>query len=466
VSRPPLTFQSLHSPNPSQLVGGTGQRLRISAGDSSSPALLSTASCIALFVVLTLCAVRIKLIGELYVLEPVLAGIAIFHVLRGKRFQLHRPLGILVSLLALWLCGQILTDIYRESAFVDYSRGWAKIAFTALNLLALYLITRVDPKRIRIAYLGLIVGQIAGNYAMPNIYAHVYPWKFGLAYPLTTLAALVATTPRIWRHRFGPCLILGSMSALNLVLGARSLAGICFVSSLFTVIASRREITIFAIRMRAAAIPLLGGLAAVIGSHIYGSLAESGSLGMAAQVKYQIQSEGRYGFLLGGRGEIAFSASAIRQSPIVGHGSFTRFSGDLRSAGLGRLEQWGYEYEPASGDRPDLLPTHSGLLGTWVEAGILAVPFWLACLTLLWRGCMRAIQHGQALTPLQVFVSLLSIWDVLFSPFAAERRITLPLAILLLIAQDQNGATSNRGSVTPMRGTHTNTAARELSRVQ
>jgi O-antigen ligase len=440
----PLSLRFTNSIGATPLVNDLRQSDRSSIVDGLPiPGRLPTTPYIAIFMILMLCSLRIKLVGELYALEPLLAGIVIVHALKGKRFQLHRPLGFVILLLALWFCGQVLSDIYRESAFIDYTRGWARIAFTGMNLVGLYLLIRVDATRVRVAYLGLITGQVIGFFIAPNIYAHVYPWKFGFAYPLTTLAALGACSPRIWRHRFGPILIMGPMAALNLMLGARSLAGICFVASLYAVVASRqRPLQTSASRLRAVALPLLGVIAAIIGSSIYGHLAESGALGLDAQVKYEVQSEGRYGLLLGGRREFAFSSSAILQSPIVGHGSFTKFSEGVGSVGEARLEDWGYDVTPATGGQPDLLPTHSGLLGAWVEAGLLAVPFWLICLALLWRGCLRAIQHGQALAPLAVFVALLSIWDVIFSPFASERRITLPLALLLLLAHDNNDIAS------------------------
>jgi hypothetical protein len=389
---------------------------------------------LAIFAVMALCFMRITVIGELYVSELVLAAIVIAHILRGRPLQLERPVVLVILLLALWLCGQVAADIYRAAAFADYARGWARIVFTALNLLGLYLLTNGDAKRIRVAFLGVAIGQAVGCLVMPTVYAQSDPWKFGLAFPLTTLAALLACSQPIWRRRYGPFVVLLVMAGVNARLDARSLAGVCFLASLYTVVATREpHPAANAHRPRSLVVPVLGVVAVLAGAYLYGSMAKSGLLGTAAQVKYEFQATGRYSLLLGGRSEIVFSSLAIRQSPIMGHGSYAKFPLLLQAAGAAQLADWGYEYLLPSEDQPDLLPTHSGLFGAWVEAGILAVPFWILLLALLWRGCIRTILRGDALTPLRVFIAIALSWDVLFSPFGADRRITVPLAILLLI---------------------------------
>jgi hypothetical protein len=399
---------------------------------------------LAIFALMALGFVRITVIGELYVCELILTAIVIVHVLRGRPLQLDRSVAIVIGLLALWLCGQAAADIYRSAAFADYARGWARIVFTAMNLLGLYLLTKGDARRIRVAFLGLAIGQAVGCFVMPTVYAQSDLWKFGLAFPITTLAALLACSQPIWRRRFGPFVILVVMAGVNARLGARSLVGVCFLASLYTVVAARdQHPAANAQRRRSLVVPVLGVVAVLVGSYLYGSMAKAGLLGTAAQVKYEFQSTGRYSLLMGGRSEIVFSSLAIRQSPIVGYGSYARFPLLLQAAGAAQLADWGYEYLLPSEGQPDLLPTHSGLFGAWVEAGILAVPFWILLLALLWRGCIRTMQRGDTLTPLRVFITIALSWDVLFSPFAADRRITVPLAILLLIGGEHGDRRTN-----------------------
>jgi hypothetical protein len=389
---------------------------------------------LAIFGLMALCFVRITAIGELYVCELVLTAIVVFHVLRGRSLQLDRPVALLIGLLALWLFGQIWADIYRLTEFTNYTRGWARIVFTALNLLGLYLLTKGDERRIRVAFLGLAIGQAVGSLVQPNVYAQSDLWKFGLAFPLTTVAALLACSQPIWRQRLGPFVVLVVMAGVNVRLGARSLAGVCFLASLYTLVATRDQYRATNThRPRSLVMLVMGVVAMLFGSYLYGSMAKSGLLGEAAQAKYEFQSTGRYSLLLGGRNEIVFSSLAIRESPILGHGSYVGFPVLLQAAGAAQLADWGYEYLLPSQDQPDLLPTHSGLFGAWVEAGILAVPFWIVLMALLWRGCIRTMQRGDPLTPLRVFIAITVSWDVLFSPFGADRRITIPLAILLLI---------------------------------
>jgi O-antigen ligase len=403
---------------------------------------------LVVFAIMVLCFMRISVIGELYVPELILAAMVIVHVVQGRPLRLDRSVGIVIGLLALWLCGQVAADIYRAAAFTDYVRGWARIIFTALNLIGLYLLTNRDTRRVRLAFFGLAIGQGIGVLVMPTVYAQSDPWKFGLAFPCTTLAALLACSRPIWRRRLGPFVILAAMAGINAFLDARSLAGVCFLASIYTVVATREQQSAAqAHRGRSMVILVVGVVAVLVGSFAYGSMAKSGWLGIAAQVKYEFQSTGRYSFVLGGRNEIVFSSLAIRESPIVGHGSYAKLPVLLQAAGAAQLAEWGYEYLLPSEDRPDLLPTHSCLFGAWVEAGILAVPFWTCFLALLWRGCMRAINRGDTLTPLRIFIAVALSWDVLFSPFGADRRITVPLAILLLIGGENGDRATSKPQV-------------------
>jgi O-antigen ligase len=156
---------------------------------------------------------------------------------------------------------------------------------------------------------------------------------------------------------------------------------------------------------------------------LYGTAAESGSLGDKAREKYEAQSAlGDLGLILGGRSEWLVTLEAIRDSPLFGHGSWAKdqYYAERRQVLLYQLGFTDSVREP----KDDLIPTHSHLLGAWVEAGFGGVIFWLGILALIAAALRRLYASDDPLRPYLVFVMFLFIWDILFSPFGAQRRLT------------------------------------------
>jgi hypothetical protein len=92
----------------------------------------------------------------------------------------------------------------------------------------------------------------------------------------------------------------------------------------------------------------------------------------------------------------------------------------------------GYKREYDKGD--DLIPTHSHIFGSWVEAGILGALFWFWILKLI-VSSMARVTGNEPLLPVFAYISFLFVWNIFFSPFGAEGRFIdtyFIVAILLL----------------------------------
>ena len=74
------------------------------------------------------------------------------------------------------------------------------------------------------------------------------------------------------------------------------------------------------------------------------------------------------------------------------------------------------------------------MFGAWVEAGVLGAAFWLWVLWLAGRALLNGRFGSTHLAPLVTFAGLMLLWDVLFSPFGAERRFITPFYIALLMS--------------------------------
>ena len=268
-----------------------------------------------------------KIVGRLFASEVIL--ICLFPILLfNKRNVLSAPLPkMMLLLLSVWLAGQVVTDLIRHTPFADYIRGWAKIGITLINFSALYILIFGNRRRIVLYAIGLALGGILCFYFNPNIYAEDYPWKFGVGESLTWLLIITAcgVKARWFLLRIS---IISFAMAVNLYMGFRSYAGICFLTATYVffqwlwVLKDAKKIKLSLKNL------VVIGLAFFTASFIflktYGHMAQQGMLGENARQIYEQQAGGDLGLLIGGRSEILVSIRAIIDSPIIGHGSWAK----------------------------------------------------------------------------------------------------------------------------------------------
>lgn len=381
---------------------------------------------------------EISLVGRLFISELILIGLLPFLLLARGR-MLAGPLPRTFLLLAFaWLLAQVVTDMVRATPFVDYSRGWSKIAFSMLNFMAIYLLTYGNRQRLVLFGLGIVFGGYLAFLINPSEYSIAQPWKFGVGEPTTLLFAIIVLWYPIVRIPLMPTLFICAVGALNLYLGSRSLAGITIVTALYIllqhIVARRQAVPARFSPLRSLAFLLFGLMVTSAFLNLYGVVASQGLLGEFAREKYESQSTGVFGILFGGRTEIFVSTQAIADSPIIGHGSWAK---DPRySVLLLELDNLGYEVNQYLAES-ELIPTHSHLFGAWVEAGIVGAIFWLWLAFLAFRVMSNLFLVREPLSPLITLVGFLLIWDILFSPFGAQRRVITPYyAVLLMFAWD------------------------------
>ncbi|MHA1112875.1 MAG: hypothetical protein ACTSRY_00005, partial [Alphaproteobacteria bacterium] len=111
-------------------------------------------------------------------------------------------------------------------------------------------------------------------------------------------------------------------------------------------------------------------------------------------------------------------------SPFIGHGSWAK---DPYYASL--LLQ--YRPELTSVYESGLIPTHSFLFGAWVEAGVVGAIFWLWIWILNARALGRVFTIREPLVPLFGLIGIVMAWDIIFSPYGAERRFIVPFYVVL-----------------------------------
>jgi hypothetical protein len=381
--------------------------------------------------------IELQIVGRLFAPDVLLATIFPFLLaFRGQR--LAAPLPRMFLLLAgLWLLGQVFTDLVQGAPFHDYSRGWAKIGFTMVNFCALFLLLNGRFRRIVLYAAGLAAGGVVEYFVNPSTYAASYPWKFGYGVSVTWFLVLAAMALAGQERT-------GRLSAIGLIVGAsvfnfymefRSLGGVLFLVAAYMAAQTvwrRRQTSLRRIRSYHTVILTVAvGIAAWGALEIYSRAAESGLLGHEAQYLYERQATGAYGLLLGGRSETLTSIPAILDSPILGHGSWAKDC-DYTNLFVERKLELGYFL--GEENEECLIPTHSHLLGAWVEAGIGGAIFWAWVFVLALRSLTVSLLCRDRIIPLIAFVAFTLIWDVLFSPYGAERRFITTYYVVVLMS--------------------------------
>lgn len=373
----------------------------------------------------------INFIGQLYITEVILILLFPFQWMRNWNVLLKGKLtGRILLFGSLWFVSQVFTDLIRSTPTNDMLRGWAGILVLLVTFSSLYLLIKRSIRRIQIFLLGYTIGVLASLYIQPPYYFAGEPWKFGFGYPTTLLVLLfiLQTTGKKFSDLKKWVLPLLALGGLSIYLNARSLGAMIILTALILWLRNTNFGKEILTRVRPQSI-VAGGL--ILGLTIWGLIsvyafaAQKGYLGEEARQKYTWQYSGQFGLLLGGRSEILASAVAIRDSPIIGHGSWARDS--TYRVFLYRLIDFGYQLPQEELDRyvneSDLIPAHSHIFQAWVWAGILGAVFWLVILGMIFKVFIQSNRFPPSLYILVIFICISSIWDIFFSPFGSAMRL-------------------------------------------
>jgi hypothetical protein len=360
-----------------------------------------------------------------------------------------------------WLLGAVLTDLIQQTPFKNYSRGWAKIVFFMCSFASVLIISNVQIRRLMAYFAGLAVAGLITTTFFPDMLAREAPWKFGYALPVSIFAVIlasVATGPRLLRQLATPLLA----SLVNLALNYRSMFAMLVVTSVVSSLtavanslAPTKRVVSVAFTVGFFALSVAGMWA---GSAFYGNLAESGTLGQAAKDKYDQQNQGNLGPLLSGRSESLGSTKAILDSPIVGHGSWAE-GREYVAYRIIKLRERGVETQ-GNPFYSLLIPSHSYILGSWVEAGILGALFWAFCWITAIKGLLLLVDIRDPATPFAAFMLIQLVWDIPFSPFGALVRFFVAGQLCVALWAVHHKRVAPSSASTPADTSHSHLAPR------
>jgi hypothetical protein len=409
-----------------------------------------------------------EFVGTVFALDILIAVISVWILFRSKDTIFSNLIIPFLVLLAFWLIGAVVTDSARHTELANVVRGWSKIIVFTLSFFALAKLSGGRPARLAAFLLGMAAATCMATLLFPSLFQEELPWKFGYATPLSLLAVVGASIrlngrpPSIVRQVSLPLIL----AAVNLALNFRSLfailvavAGVTALVHLARILFPGRRIMGVATGMATITLFVLGGWGVSQG---YSQLAASGVLGQDALAKHQMQTQGDLGLLLGGRTESLASVQAIKDSPLLGHGSWAenRYYAELLLLELersGRAPQGGVVTSA-------LIPSHSYFFGAWVESGIAGALFWLVAFVTSVVALLRLIDLRSTWTPFLAFCCIQLIWNIPFSPFAAEGRFMVAAQLLVALLVIEATRKSRGFLVRPRKNARRMMYARQIPR--
>lgn len=388
---------------------------------------------ILLFLLPALTAFRFNAVGQLMVSDFLAAALFAALLARGRINLRQAYLRPVLIFYALWVAGMVLSDIVNQSPVANMAKGWALVGLFGIYLVVFF--TLVDGRRDRLFYAMIGVGAAALLTSFTGNARGAFfglQWKFGAGLSVTLLFLLALRVAGLGRRKTGFWLM--AAAPLHLFLGARSLFLLTFLSgalSAFTLHFSRPRDRVFAISL--VIMLLFGGM--IAGEAVFGEIVKTGVLGQEMLNKYLAQTAGGRSIFFGGRPESIVSLRAISESPLLGHGSWAekpqyRYLLYQLLQAQGAYVNWNAEYLT----RVETIPSHSILLGTWVQHGVLAGLFWASVLVLGFRALLAGAVAARPGWSYEFLAIATLLWDTLFSPFGGERRCVTALFIVIAAA--------------------------------
>jgi hypothetical protein len=354
----------------------------------------------------------------------------------GFRRAVQQPLLRRVAIFAaLWSSATLLSaEVHHDKLVTQLGLYGIVVLFSVVAMWWLYEV--VGLKRETVVIL-VSAGWLALNSSHGLIEDYsVNAWKYAIGVPISLLALGVG-----WRLRL-PRLALVSLlcgiSALSLMNDSRFLAGLSAAVALATLLHRSGNVTRASVGRQLATLAL--GIVAI--SAIYPPLAEKGYFGQRAQTQQtQINAQG-VNFLFSNRPEMVQSAWIAAHHPLLGIGPGSRLTSVESNNSIKFLISLGLPMDvnrenyllgntASQNYAADGYASHSSAFDSVTHAGILAAPFWIFYVFLLTRMILTRSREYVHAIPVTLWLSLLGLWDVFFSPLSGTQWPEISLALFL-----------------------------------
>jgi len=369
-------------------------------------------------------AFTVSFVGEMPVGELVLiaaAGWAVLcvvfnHTWPGPLWQ-SRFLWSLLFAQFLALGGYIFSDLYRHSFPLDMARGWGRMVFLAIDIVAIAYLFGCARRNFLVFLLGQYLGAVASALITGPLFGDM--WKFGVGAPLTYLIFFIAP----FAGAFATVIAAGAIGVVHFTMDYRSMGGLCLLVGMLTFL----QIMPRRFRLWLAPLMMIVAVGAVV--WIYGQTQGDGNRATRSDVERTAM--------------ITAAFEAFEQSPLIGHGSW--FSNSdvydnfmlIRSAAAKQAHVGGFA-DP--NQDPGATALHSQILVALAEGGLFGGSFFFVFgAGLIWTLYQMVFVHRwHRLTPFYTLVLISALWDLFCSPFSGAQRVSIAMVCgLILLVQTE-----------------------------
>lgn len=368
----------------------------------------------------------ISLVGEMPVGELILVAtlgwvlfcLAVGQAWPGRLFR-SRYLWFLLACQAVALGAYVMSDVYRGSSPHDMARGWARMVFVAVDLLAIAYLYSCSKHNFMVMLFAQLVGSVVSAVLFGALFGAF--WKFGIGVPVTYLALLLASAG-------GPitvALTAVGLGILHFNLDFRSVGGMCFITAAFA------TVQLLPRRLRPWILPV-------------GVLA-------AAAIAYTMLTGHDEGNRRASRSDVDRSSmmqaawEGFTASPLIGQGSWFSNTDVLDNFLLIRAERARLAgiggFAGPNTETPDV-SIHSQILVALAEGGLFGATFFFAFAAgLAWALSWLGLRHQWRFGDVVKFQLLLfAVANVVMSPFSGAHRVYIAMAagLVLMLRADRH----------------------------
>jgi O-antigen ligase len=403
---------------------------------------------IALLVMLcgALSPIKLGLVGDIYAPELALPLVALIarSSAQGSR-GIREPLfATLLMAGMVTLIGYALSDLIQGSRVDQLMRGWGRVGLVISDFICLAVIFGQDRRNLWWYFLGAGLGSIL--FLRLVSHAPLGLWKFGYADPVVQACAALGAFVPMQITSIG----IGLLGIYSMWTDFRSFAAICLaVAALIWLRIGNRG------KSKAASANLIKLLLAGAAVLVVVTLSATG--GSDSGRRNESDAGRRAAFETG--------VEAVMRSPFIGYGSWAE-SPELAAMYRNRANQLrGGKGAGGASKREVIFNPHSQILHAWFEGGLLGTAFLAVVLVQLLRqgGWLLGQRPLDVLTPILLYVAMMTAWNLFMSPFSAPHRLGIAMgaAVLVMLRIEQRQGAAQTDAI-PVSRPLANVATRPL----
>lgn len=399
---------------------------------------------VCLFLVGLFSMTQIRLIGAFPLCEAVTVPIGLLLLFKLPKYFTNKRFRNVILLGLFWFLGAYISDVYNNSQTEDILKGLGTVAFLITNLVFSFWALKDNCYRIIWFLSGAFLSSFLQLFMFTSMSLQQQMvengltgvWEVWAVYFIAPAVLIFAFYCYGSHRKLVICTIflyamysIFNMSRNQFLI--YSIVGLLLIA--FGSVRSYKKGLIKQRLLQSRSLRYLFlmflGLVVVKGSYEY--LVGQGYLGEAAYQKYEMQKlESKLG-LASGRKEFWMGLYAVKDSPVLGFGSFAK---DNNNYALKFLQYFDPDNLMAinSFRYNAYIPAHSHIVCAWLWHGLVGLLFWSYIVYLLLLFLWKYLMKYPSLIAFSLLMSFVLLWNIFFSPFVDRIGEAMKIVFIVL----------------------------------